>query len=66
MSLEIVEVLRNAEYNLKNPINQMQREMGFNQLNNATTLLEKGYCPFDDINPILEKYVNVDNAPDKI
>jgi len=35
------------------------------QLNNAATLLEKGYGIWDKIDPLLEKYGDVDNVPEK-
>ena len=34
------------------------------QLNNAVVLLEKGYNPYDEVEPLLEKYGNIDNVPD--
>jgi len=35
------------------------------QLNNAATLLEKGYGIWDKIELLLEKYGDVDNVPEK-
>lgn len=35
------------------------------QLNNAVKLLEKGYSVDDEFEPLLEKYGDVDNVPEK-
>ena len=61
----ILEALQNANYNLQNARIQFQVEMGKEQLNNAVVLLEKGYDLYDEIDPLLEKYDNVDNVPEK-
>ncbi len=67
MSVTILEALENANHNLAN-LEVMG--MGFlpmvkSQLNNATTLLEKGYSIDDKVEPLLEKYGDVENVPDK-
>lgn len=49
MSLSILEVLRNAEYNLKNAAFPEQTKMGIRQLSNAIYLLdEKEKDLYDD------------------
>jgi len=59
--------LENANINLDN---LKQLGMGMfpivkAQLNNAVTLLEKGYGLNEEVEPLLEKYGNVDSVPDK-
>lgn len=63
----ILEALENANYNLDN-----LKTLGIgliplikSQLNNAVVLLEKGYALHEEIDPILEKYGDVESAPDK-
>ena len=64
MSVSIMEALENANYNLQNngqigfPIAQMQ-------LNNAVGLLLKGYSLYDEVEPLLEKYGDVEKVPEK-
>jgi len=48
MSLTILEVLQNAEYNIRKPAMQMQVQMGLNQLKNAIILLDSGKKCNDD------------------
>ena len=68
MALTILEALQSANMNLDN-----MRQMGFAllplikaQVNNAVTLLEKGYRLDDLIEPLLEQYGDVDSVPEKI
>jgi len=66
MSVTILEALQNANYNLDN---LKLMGMGFlpmvkSQLNNGVVLLEKGYNLYDEVEPLLEKYGDVDNVPD--
>ena len=68
MSVTILEALQNANHNLGN-IKLMG--MGFlpmveSQLNNATVLLEKGYGIYDEVEPLLEEYGDVENVPEKV
>ena len=66
MAVSIIEALQNANYNLDNLARMpMLLPMVKEQLNNATTLLEKGYDIYDEVEPLLEKYGNVDNVPEK-
>jgi hypothetical protein len=48
MSLTILEVLENADYNLQKAQIPMQIEMGKSQLHNALILLNKGKTLEDD------------------
>ena len=51
MSVTILEVLQNAEYNLKNAVMPMQLKIGIDQLSNAIYLLvEKEKGLYDDFN----------------
>lgn len=63
MSVTIMEALQNANINIKNGSSGVR--IAQNQLNNAVTLLEKGYSLDDEVEPILESYGSVDNVPDK-
>jgi len=66
MSVSIMECLQNAKYNLDNAIKMpMLMPMVKEQLNNAVTLLDKGYGIWEEVEPLLEKYGNVDNVPEK-
>ena len=66
MSVSILEALQNANYNLTNcmrglPLLPLVKE----QLNNAVTLLDKGYDIMDEVEPLLEQYGDVENVPEK-
>jgi len=68
MSVTILEALQNANHNLGN-IKMLGT--GFlplveSQLNNATVLLEKGYDIYDEVEPLLEEYGDVENVPEKV
>lgn len=41
MSLSVLEVLKNAQYNLSKGFMQVQKDMGLNQLENAINQLEE-------------------------
>jgi len=65
MSVTILEALQNAEMNIENgkripPI----LDLALNQLHNAVELLSKGYGINDLVEPLLEKYGDVENVPD--
>jgi len=68
MAVTIFEALQNAKYNLV----QAERMPTLfipvvkEQLNNAVTLLEKGYDLETEVEPLLEKYGDVDSVPDQI
>lgn len=64
MSVSILEALQNADYNISNN-GSIGLRLGKDQLHNAVTLLEKGYKLSDQVEPLLEKYGTVDNAPSR-
>lgn len=64
MAVSILEVLQNAQHNLNNlqffpTILPMIKE----QLKNAVVLLEKGYDIYQEVEPLLEEYGDVENVP---
>lgn len=67
MSVSIMEALQNANYNLSN-LKTIPTLLPLvkDQLNNATTLLEKGYGIWTEVEPLLEKYGDVDNVPENV
>jgi len=67
MAVTILEALENANYNLDNvaKLGMVVLPPAKEQLNNAVVLLEKGYGLYDEVEPLLEKYGDVDNVPDK-
>lgn len=66
MSVSIMEALHNANHNIDN-LGKMPFLLPLikEQLNNAVTLLDKGYDIFDEVEPLLEQYGSVDNVPEK-
>jgi len=67
MAVTILEALQNAEMNLENvkrggiallPLAQ-------SQLHNAIELLEKGYGIHEEVEPLLEKFGDVENVPER-
>lgn len=67
MAVTVLEALQNANYNVDNV-----KFMGLallplvkDQLNNAVVLLEKGYSLYDEVEPLLEQYGDVDSVPEK-
>jgi len=61
MSVTILEALMNAEINLGNgPVGIMLAKA---QIHNAIVLLEKGYDLYDEVEPLLGEYGNVDAVP---
>ena len=66
MSVSIMEALQNANYNLDNVARMpMLLPMVKEQLNNAVTLLDKGYSIWDEVEPLLEEFGSVENVPEK-
>lgn len=63
----ILEALQNANSNMGSAIkgHTFILPMAKDQLNNAVTLLEKGYSLEDEVEPLLEQYGNVDEVPYK-
>ena len=65
MSVSILEALQNANYNLDNlKAMPMLYPMVKEQLNNAVTLLDKGYSIWTEVESLIEEYGDVDNVPD--
>ena len=67
MSVTILEALQNANLNLDNvaTLGMAVLPLAKEQLNNAVTLLEKGYELHEEVDPLLEKYGDVYNVPEK-
>jgi len=67
MAVTILEALQNANYNLDNvaKLGLALLPLAKEQLNNAVVLLDKGYSLYDKVEPLLEKYGDVDNVPEK-
>jgi len=63
MSVTLLEVLMNADYNLQHN-GSVGVVLAKEQLHNATVLLEKGYHINDVFDDIMEKYDNVDDVPE--
>lgn len=65
MSVSVLEALQNANANLDN-LRAMPSLLPLvkAQLNNAIVLLEKGYDLEELVEPLLEKYGDVENVPD--
>lgn len=64
MAVTILEALQNANYNLDN----MRVMPGLypvvkSQLNNALVLLEKGWPIYQEVEPLLEEFGDVENVP---
>ena len=69
MSVSILEALESAKYNVDNLVSVPSLAPALiplikSQLNNAIVLLEKGYDPYQEIEPLLEEYGDVENVPD--
>ena len=66
MAVSILEALQNANANLDNVkvLGMAVLPMAKSQLQNAVTLLEKGYDIHTEVEPLLEKYGDVENVPD--
>lgn len=66
MAVSIIEALQNAHYNLDNLARMpMLLPMVKEQLNNSIVLLEKGYDIYDEVEPLLEEYGDVESVPNK-
>lgn len=60
----VLETLENAKYNLGKNCS-VRNALGLDQLNNAIVLLGKGYDIYDDADELLEKFVYVEDVPEK-
>jgi hypothetical protein len=65
MSLSLLEVLQNADYNLQNAFHPMQLESGKRQLHNAVVLLDKGYNLGETFEDIMGQYEEVEDVPER-
>lgn len=67
MAVSILEALQNANMNIDNvkTLGMGLLPLLKSQLNNAVTLLEKGYGLYEEVEPLLEKYGDVDSVPEK-
>jgi len=65
MSVVILEALENADYNLQKSYTKMLVDIAKEQLHNAVVLLQKGYSLYDEIEPLLEQYGDVEKIPVK-
>jgi hypothetical protein len=66
MSLSLLEVLANADYNLQTPtLGVISVKLGTMQLHNAFVLLEKGYDINDDFDTVMNGIENVEDVPYK-
>ena len=68
MAVTILEALENANYNIDNvaTLGMALLPLIKEQLNNAVVLLEKGYSLYEKVEPLLEKYGDVENVPEKL
>jgi len=66
MAVSILEALQNANANLDNVkvLGMAILPMAKSQLQNAVTLLEKGYDIYTEVEPLLEKYGDVEDVPE--
>ena len=68
MAVTILGALENANYNIDNvaKLGMALLPLVKEQLNNAVRLLEKGYDLYEKVEPLLEKYGDVENVPEKL
>ena len=65
MSVSIMEALLGADYNLNSAMKMPALlPLVKEQLHNATTLLDKGYNIWTEVEPLLEKWGSVENVPE--
>ncbi len=63
MSVTILEALQNAEENIAAG-HHAGLQIAKRQLHNAVELLDKGYGIDTEVEPLLEKFGNVENVPE--
>ena len=63
MSVSILEALQNADYNLSKN-GSLGAMIAKNQVHNAVVLLEKGYDVYQQVEPLLEQYGDVEHVPE--
>ena len=71
MSVTIMDILQNADHNLKNEgysvtVCGIWRSLAYDQLHNAVTLLNKGYGLYDTVNidELAEQYGSLEAVPE--
>jgi hypothetical protein len=64
MAVTIFEALQNANYNIQHN-GALGALIAKEQLNNAVTLLEKGYDLSEEVEPLIDQYETVENVPEK-
>lgn len=66
MAVSILEALMNAEVNIDNvkTLGTAILPLAKEQLHNAIVLLEKGWPIYMKVEPLLEKYGNVEDVPE--
>jgi hypothetical protein len=65
MPLTLLEELTTAQHHLTRGVDQAQKDIGAEQLNNVIVLLKKGYTIDDDVEWLLEEYSDMNQAPEK-
>lgn len=66
MSVTILECLENAYFNLcEQKIPGISDVIGKEQLRNAVDLLNKGYSPNEEVEPLVDKHGSIQNVPYK-
>lgn len=66
MAVTILEALHNAYFNLVDQkISGVSERTGAEQLHNAIILLEKGYSPHDEVEPLINGHESVNDVPEK-
>jgi hypothetical protein len=66
MSVTIFEALMNAKYNICEASHPFQLEIGKRQLYNAVTLLENNWPMDTEVEPLIEKFGEVDLVPEYV
>ena len=66
MAVEIIEALQNAHHNLGNiqAVGMGIVPVISEQLGNAIALLEKGYGIYEEVEPLIEQYGDIQSVPD--
>jgi len=64
MAVTILEALQNADINIRQN-GALGLMFAKDQLHNAVILLEKGYGLYEEVEPLLEEYGEVEDVPSK-
>jgi hypothetical protein len=65
MSVTLLELLTDARHHLTRGVDQAQKDLGAELLNDAIVMLKKGYSINDDIDWLYEEYTDMNHAPEK-